>query len=101
MRRLRLAFRLVVRRHRLTTIAQDEIPEHSSKELKTSLRLVKRYFMAGFVDSHEAEIAVLSYFAIFGTINYELLVASLSEFFGVGVVDFQAYCFAAEPVAYT
>ena len=55
--------------------------------------------MARFVNSHEAEISILSYFSVFFTVNDEGGVVGSAEFCAVGVVDGEGDGLAAEPVA--
>jgi hypothetical protein len=56
------------------------------KHSKCSLRLIVRNFVSGFVDTEEAEVAVLTYFAVFSAVDGERFVAGCGEFFAVGVV---------------
>jgi hypothetical protein len=55
--------------------------------------------MARLVDAREAEIAVLAYFAVFGTVYNHSGVPGAFEFFAVGIVDCEADGFATEPIA--
>ena len=55
--------------------------------------------MPRFVDSHEAEIPILSYFTVFFSVDDEGGVAGSAEFCAVGVVDGEGDSLAAEPVA--
>lgn len=50
------------------------------------MRLIVRNFVSGFIDAEETEVAVLTYFAVLGTVDGEGFVAGCGEFFAVGVV---------------
>lgn len=55
--------------------------------------------MPRIVNTHEAEIAVLAYLAVFDAIDHERSVACGTEFGAVGVGGGQGNSFAAKPVA--
>jgi hypothetical protein len=61
--------------------------------------LIVRNFVTGLVDAEEAQIAVLTHFAVFGAVDGEGFVARGGEFGAVGVVEGEGDCLAAEPVA--
>lgn len=56
--------------------------------------------MASLVDAQEAEVAVLSDFAVLFSVGKEWLVTGGSELFAICIVDLKRECFAAEPIAY-
>ena len=55
--------------------------------------------MTCFVDTHEAVIAILPYFAILGAVDDEGRVTRSAEFCGVRVFDLEGDGLPAEPVA--
>jgi predicted phosphodiesterase len=56
------------------------------EQSKCSLRLIVGDFVSSFVDAKETEVAVLTYFAVFGAVDGEGFVARCGKFFAVGVV---------------
>ena len=55
--------------------------------------------MPRFIDSHKAEIPILSHFTVFFSVDDERCVISSTELCAVGVVDGEGDGFPAEPVA--
>ena len=55
--------------------------------------------MPRLIDSHKAEIPILSHFTVFFSVNDERCVISSTEFCAVDVVDGERHGFPAEPVA--
>ena len=90
---------MIIRRDRLTPIRQHQTPQHSTKKRQGGFRLVVGNLVPGFVDAHEAEVAVLPHFAVLFAVDHEGDVACFAEFGGVRVVYFEGERFAAEPVA--
>ena len=72
---------------RLGSIRDIEVVESTVEELESSNGLVERYFVASFIDTGEAEVAVLADLTILNAVNDQGLVASSSKFSAVGVVE--------------
>lgn len=99
MRGIRTAYTRQIRRHHLSAVRDVPAIEGAVEHGQRGLGLVVRDLVAGLVDAEEAEVSVLAHLAVFGAVDGEGLVAGGGEFGGVGVVEGQRDCLAAEPVA--
>lgn len=73
--------------------------KHTSEKLKAREGLIKRHFMAGLVNSEEAEVAVLAHLAVFLALDNERNVACLGKLGLVGKVELLGDGFTAKPIA--
>jgi len=99
MRSIRAPYTRQIRRHHLGAICDIPVIQSAVEHGESGLGLVVRDFVTGLVNAEEAEVAVLTHFAVFGAVDGEGLVARGGEFGAVGVVESQRDCLAAEPVA--
>lgn len=93
------SIRLVAPRHQCLAGRNVQIVEHTAEHGQRSKRLVEGDFMTCLIDTHEAEIPILPYFAILSPVNYKGRVARSAEFCGVRVVDLEGNSLPTKPVA--
>lgn len=71
----------------------------SVEESKSTLRLVVRHLVAGFVDTKETQVAVLANLSVLSTVDGEGLIAGSSELLAMSVVEGERDGLSTEPVA--
>lgn len=99
MRRIDRSVRHIAARHRFLARRNVHVTEHAAEHGERADGLVKGDFVARFVHSQEAEVAVLPHLAVLGPVDDEGRVAGGAELGRVDVVDFEGDGLAAEPVA--
>lgn len=96
---VRRAIASQVRSDHLGAVCNVPVVDGTVKEGKSTLRLVIRHLVSGFVNAEETQVAILADLSVLSAVDGEGLVAGCSEFLAVGVVQGKRNGLATEPVA--